>query len=75
MDDWMDDLRRLTGALNESTGGSRSLINDSTALDAKMSRQFVWLVGAMMTLLTAVVGGFAAVANGFATIAAAIATR
>lgn len=44
-------------------------------LDAKMSRQFVWLVGIQVTILIAVAGGFAAVAGGFASIAAAIAAR
>lgn len=42
-------------------------------LDAKISRQFVWLVGIQVTTLVAVAGGFAAVAGGFASIAAAIA--
>jgi uncharacterized coiled-coil protein SlyX len=44
-------------------------------IDAKMSRQFVWLVGIQVTTLIAVAGGFAAVAGGFASIAAAIAAR
>ena len=44
-------------------------------LDAKMSRQFVWLVGIQVTILIAVAGGFAAVAGGFASIAAAIAAQ
>ena len=44
-------------------------------LDAKMSRQFVWLVGIQVTTLIAVAGGFAAVASGYASLAAAIAGR
>jgi hypothetical protein len=44
-------------------------------LDAKMSRQFVWVIGIQVTTLIAVAGGFAAVAGGFASIAAAIAAR
>lgn len=42
------------------------------ALDAKMSRQFVWLVGIMVTVLVAVVG---AVLSASATILSALSVR
>ena len=42
-------------------------------LEAKISRQFVWLVGIQVTTLVAVAGGFAAVASGFPSVAAAMA--
>ena len=44
------------------------------AIDAKMSKQFVWLVGMQVTTLLAVAGGFAAVASGFASVAGGMAS-
>jgi hypothetical protein len=45
------------------------------ALDAKMSRQFVWLVGAVVTVALTTAGGFAAIASSFASLAATLASR
>jgi hypothetical protein len=45
------------------------------ALDNKMSRQFVWLVGVLVTVALATAGGFAAIASSFASLAATLASR
>ena len=53
-----NDVARLDAKLSDSVIRLDTKISDSVArLDDKMSRQFIWLVGMLVTVLAAVVGG------------------
>lgn len=53
-----DSVARLDAKLTDSVVRLDAKISDGVArLDDKMSRQFVWLVGMLVTVLAAVVGG------------------
>jgi len=48
---------QLEGRMQEQSQGISELKDSVARLDDKMSRQFVWLVGMLVTVLAAVVGG------------------
>ena len=53
-----NDVVRLDAKLSDSVARLDTKISDSVArLDDKISRQFIWLVGMLVTVLAAVVGG------------------
>jgi len=53
-----DSVVRLDTKISDTEARLDAKISDSVArLDDKMSRQFVWLVGMLVTVLAAVVGG------------------
>ena len=47
----------LEGRMQEQSQGISELKDSVARLNDKMSRQFVWLVGMLVTVLAAVVGG------------------
>ena len=64
LDDRLD--RRLESLERRVETRCASLEQRCDGLDAKMSRQFVWLVGMQVTTLASVLGAFAAVVAAFA---------